>query len=260
MMSEETNLANKTTLRFTQEFKEMIQEIQSMDIVKGLQHSDLDILQETQQNIRDYLHTLYKKRKLSMPDIYAIMVSLCVPDIEEYNSWDDFKDKFFPVMSFVGTDFENMEGVTYKCCCSQKVSGENVTVLRCGNHYLAAGDVCINKYSIVYKFDEFKKKKKAIYKERKITIRKPHPTKKFLNREIEEYKPAATIRDETYTNLLKEYKRKHDAENHRCECGTLCGIYQKCFACKVKTQDKCACGKWKEKKYGTCYTCRFKRD
>ena len=270
-MNKETEIRkNVTGLRFTQEFKEMIKEIQTLDLVKGLQDCDLDVLQETQQEIRHYVRTLYKKNNkkntLIMPDMYAIMVCLCVTDLDNYHQWEDFEDKFYPMMSIVGIDSENRDDFLYKCCCSHKVCGENVTVIRCGNRYLAVGDVCIQKYSIVYKFDEFKKKKNAIFKERKITSRKPHPLKKFLNREIEDYKPAAVLSYETYTYTLKKYRneqdaerKKYEAENRTCACGRPSKKYAQCYSCKVKTQDICACGTWKDKKYGTCYPCRFKR-
>jgi len=63
MNEESESRVNKTCLRFTQEFKEMIKEIKTTKLVEGLQHGNLDILQETQHNIRAYVRTLYKNRK-----------------------------------------------------------------------------------------------------------------------------------------------------------------------------------------------------
>jgi len=176
-----------------------------------------------------------KIEKNNMSDFYAIMVCLCVPDLDNYHGWEDFKDKFYPEISLVGMDNENMDGFQYKCCCSHHVRSENVTVIRCGNHYLAVGDVCIKKNSIVYKFEEFMKKKKAIFKERSITTRKPHPLKKFLNREIEDYKPASVLSYEAYTASLKELRNKKNQETpETCVCGAPRSLHSRGYPCKHK--------------------------
>lgn len=41
-----------------------------------------------------------------------------------------------------------------------------------------------------------------------------------------------------------------------CVCGKSCENYKQCFTCMAKTRDKCRCGKYKDKKYDKCYTCK----
>lgn len=242
---------NKTTILFTQSFKEDIKKIQSSGIVDGLRYGEINNIMETQQNIRDYIDKYYPSYiKNRHPDYYSMLICLIV-DIDQYHSWEDFTNLFYPNLPYIG-EGEYATQKEYKCCCSHHVLSENTTIISYKGNYLAIGDVCILKTSIVSNFKDFKKKKK-------IQIEKNALSKNVLLWQIQTYKPRSIKRYETYTNLIKQYrylKNKEYADSHRtCSCGRPCGKFLKCFQCKKEIEDQCSCGKWKQKKFKKCFVC-----
>lgn len=83
--------------------------------------------------------------------------------------------------------------------------------------------------------------------------------------QAEERAEERRIQDEERAELRLQLKKK---EQDRIEeeakkkaescavCHKPCPKFKKCFECKLKTEDKCGCGKWKDKKYPTCYSCK----
>jgi hypothetical protein len=196
---------------------------------------------DAQQEIRDYIALHYKKyiRKL-YPDYYAMMICLVV-DIDTINSWDDFNGIFYPNMPYIGSGYTTERN--YKCCCSHHVTGENTTMVSYKGYHLALGDVCILKSSIVSNFKDFKKLKKLQQKVNQLKHQK-------LMLQIQTY-VSKTEKDRQEQLRIQEYNDSHRI----CSCGRPCGKFLKCWNCKKETEDQCACGKWKQKKYKRCFTC-----
>lgn len=235
--------ANITTIMFTREFREDIKKIQATGLVELLRCGDINELMNAQQEIRQYIALHYKKYiKKIYPDYYAMMLCLVV-DIDTINSWDDFNDLFYPNLPLTGLGHQT-DG-HYKCCCSHHVTSENTTMVSYNGYYLVLGDVCILKSSIVSNFKDFKKLKKLRQEVNRLKHQK-------LMLEIQTYKSKAE-RERLRQEQLKiqEYNDSHRI----CSCGRPCGKFLKCWNCKKETDDQCACGKWKPKKYKVCFTC-----
>jgi hypothetical protein len=235
--------ANVTTIMFTQEFREDIKKIQATGLVEKLRYGDINTLMDAQQEIRDYIALHYKKyiRKL-YPDYYAMMICLVV-DIDTINSWDDFNGIFYPNMPYIGSGYTTERN--YKCCCSHHVTGENTTMVSYKGYHLALGDVCILKSSIVSNFKDFKKLKKLQQKVNQLKHQK-------LMLQIQTY-VSKTEKDRQEQLRIQEYN--YNISHRICSCGRPCGKFLKCWNCKKETEDQCACGKWKQKKYKRCFTC-----
>jgi len=242
--------ANITTILFTQEFREDIKKIQATGLVEKLRCGDMNELMNAQQEIRQYIALHYKKYiKKLYPDYYAMMLCLVV-DLDTITSWDDFNDLFYPNLPLTGLGYQT-DG-HYKCCCSHHVTSENTTMVSYNGYYLVLGDVCILKSSIVSNFKDFKKVKK----EKQIVNQLNH---ELLMVQIKTYKSRSERERLRQVYIKAEQLRQEQQEyndSHRiCSCGQPCGKFLKCWNCKKKTDDQCACGKWKPKKYRECFTC-----
>jgi hypothetical protein len=241
--------ANITTIMFTNEFKEVIKKIQATGLVEELRIGDITHLMNAQQDIREHIAKHYKKyiRKI-FPDYYAMMICLVV-DIDTIKGWEDFNDIFYPNLPYIGSGYHNTQ-TDYKCCCSHLVSSENTTLVSYKGYYLALGDTCILKTSIVSNFKEFKKLKKLQQEVNQLRReRLMYQIKHYISKSERE-----RLRQEQELEQLKiqEYNDSH----HICSCGIPCGKFLKCFQCKKQTEDKCECGKWKQKKYKKCFSCK----
>lgn len=229
--------SNITTILFTKEFKEDIKQIQSTGLIEELRCGEIGHLMEAQQRIRDYITEHYSKYiKKRFPDYYAMLMCLVV-DIDRFNKWEDFTDVFYPNLPFIGSGYYETQS-DYKCCCSHNVSSNNTTIVSYNGYFLVMGDVCILKSSIVSNFKEFKKQKKKQQEMNQVI-------KNSLLYEIQTYASKKEAK------RLQEYNDSHRV----CSCGKPCGKFLKCFHCKVEKEDKCHCGKWKQKKYKRCFNC-----
>lgn len=241
---------NVTTIMFTNEFREDIKKIQATGLVEKLRYGNLNDLMDAQENIRDYIALHYKKYiRNCFPDYYALMICLVV-DIDTFTCWEDFTGLFYPNLPFVGFGEQTID--RYKCCCSHHVTSENTTMVSYKGYYLALGNECILKTSVVSNFKEFKKLKKQQMERNAVT-------KDILLMQIKTYKTRLVKQYEAYTNLIKQNRlnknKEYDVTHRICGCGRQCGSYLKCWSCKNETEDKCACNKWKNKKYSKCFTC-----
>jgi hypothetical protein len=182
------------------------------------------------------------------------MMLCLVVDIDTITGWDDFNGIFYPNMPYIGSGYTTE--IKYKCCCSHPVTGENTTMVSYKGYHLALGDVCILKSSIVSNFKDFKKLKKLQQKVNQLKHQK-------LMLQIRHYISKAEkekMRQEQLRELdrlrQEQLKRQEYNDSHRiCSCGRSCGKFLKCWNCKKETDDQCACGKWKPKKYRKCFTC-----
>ena len=227
---------NITTIMFTNEFREDIKKIQATGLVEQLRYGDIAHLMDAQQDIRDYIALHYKKYIRNVyPDYYAMMICLIV-DIDTITSWEDFNDLFYPNLPLVGSGYNTERD--YKCCCSHHVMGDNTTMVSYKGYYLALGDRCILKTSIVSNFKDFKKLKKLQQEVNQLRRDK-------LMLEIKGYV------SKTERLRIQEYNNSHRI----CSCGIPCGKFLKCWRCKKETEDQCSCGKWKQKKYKKCFNC-----
>jgi len=167
-----------------------------------------------------------------------MMIGL-VTNIDTITGWDDFNSLFYPNMPYIGSGYTTERD--HKCCCSHHVTGENTTMVSYNGYYLALGDVCILKSSIVSNFKDFKKKKKEQQKINQLKHQK------------------LMLQIQTYISKSEKERLRQEQEyndSHRiCSCGRPCGKFLKCWNCKKETEDHCACGKWKQKKYRKCFTC-----
>lgn len=243
--------ANITTIMFTNEFKEDMKKIQATGLIKELRNGEMGHLMEAQQRIRDYISIHYKKYiRKHYPDYYAIMMSLVV-DLDTITGWDDFNNLFYPNLPFVGSGYYETQ-TDYKCCCSHHVSSENTTIVSYDGYFLAVGNDCILKSSIVSNFKEFKKLKKVqqeVNQRRRESLL--YQIKHYISKtEREQMRQLAKENNEAQRKI-QEYNNSHRI----CSCGVPCGKFLKCFKCKKETEDQCSCGKWKPKKYKKCFKC-----
>ena len=241
--------ANITTIMFTKEFREDIKKIQATGLVEQLRIGDINHLMNAQQEIRDYIALHYKKYiRKKYPDYYAMMICLVV-DIDTIKGWDDFNDLFYPNLPYVGSGYYETQK-DYKCCCSHCVTSENTTMVSYKGYYLALGDVCILKTSIVSNFKQFKKDKKLQQEINKIR-------QEILLHHIRTYVSKSEKERLRQEQELERLRIQEDHYSHRncASCGTPCGKFFKCWGCKKETEDQCSCGKWKPKKYKRCFNC-----
>ena len=247
--------ANITTIMFTNEFKEDMKKIQATGLIEELRNGEIGHLMETQQRIRDYISTHYKKYiRKHYPDYYAMMICLVV-NLDTIKGWEDFTHLFYPNLPYVGSGYYETQ-TDYKCCCSHCVSSENTTIVSYNGYYLAVGNDCILKSSIVSNFKEFKKLKKQhlvdiqLRRDKLMLQIKHYKSVKEHNESIQRSLQLAKENQEAQRKI-REYNDSHRV----CSCGNPCGKFLKCFVCKKETEDKCYCGKWKQKKFKKCFEC-----
>lgn len=234
---------NITTIMFTKEFREDIKKIQATGLIEELRYGDINHLMNAQQDIRNYIALHYKKYIRNVyPDYYAMMICLVV-DIDTITGWDDFNHLFYPNLPLIGSGYNTERD--YKCCCSHHVMGDNTTMVSYKGYYLALGDRCILKTSIVSNFKQFKKDKKIQQEMNKFR-------QEILLHHIRTY----VSKTEKERLRQEQLKRQEYNDSHRvCSCGIPCGKFLKCWKCKKETDDQCSCGKWKQKKYKKCFSC-----
>ena len=166
------NPLNETSIIFNESLKALIREIRDLNpsgCISGLSSSNVDIILESQQTIRDWFASRINIRKgcKSHPDYYAILNTV-ICDIEQCYNWDDvFKQietshRFSQLMSYVYDDFDDVRGsILNRCICGHYCHRNNLAVI--ANPYTKLNCVtacdCITKVGIITKH-AFKKASK----------------------------------------------------------------------------------------------------
>lgn len=216
---------NETCIAFNDDFKAKISKIKETGIHLKLDNPKINYILEVQAEIRQYLKAEYPELVRRMPETFATFICLIV-DITHFSSWDDFD---VPCL-YAKIPYLYEEICDCSCCCGHLVQACNTTIVESNGLYLALGDVCIEKYRIVHETAELLRKKRN----RKKGI--PKPSKDFKMK-------FDDVKEELWDKL------------HCSICSKYCPKFKQCWQCKMKTQDKCKCGKYKQKKYPKCYGC-----
>jgi hypothetical protein len=252
----ETKLnTNRTRLLFI-EVKPILIEIKEK-CPYPINHQDIE---NYQQEVR---HLLKLKKITNKGDVYACQVALHV-NINDFTTWQEIND-------FYTTDYEQNKIQFYplidevaKCVCGQDCIHRFRFTFN--EHYLHVGCICINKDEIVCsRFKQYKNKVNRIYKllvsYYKYVLYSTFKRFKF-------YKSKTILLKYTAYKAFQKWKSKpiqpkliHLIQPKGCVvCSKPSGIYPRCVSCEIEykkiNKDKCRCGKYKDKKYKICYTCK----
>ena len=277
---------NKTSIVFDRCFKDKISKIKETGIHLKLDTYDIQYLLYFQEEIRQYLKAHYPELVRRMPETFATFLCLVV-DITHYTSWDDFD---IPCL-YTKIPYLYDEVRDCSCCCGHSVQSSNTTIVECNGLYLALGDVCIYKYGVVHESDNLLRKKKNLKKEiplpsKKFKLKfddvkeelwfKMHCTcgrfcrdnicgdcikkEEEHQQRFEEYRIRAEEQAEEQRQIIEERRIRAEEQAKKIAescaiCGKYCPTFKHCWHCKMDTQDKCKCGKYKLKKFSKCYGC-----
>lgn len=162
---------SKIKIKFNEKFMIFINKLKKEIDLSIMLNSNLDYLLPTQQEIRKYIYKNSKMIELSSgkinssshPDLFAIMISILVPNIEKFNSFQEILDLSYENRLELGLfSSDNVEGLEgpFKCACNHECCPDNLIILfnKDTGLHLAIGCDCASKTRLEEKIKELKKK------------------------------------------------------------------------------------------------------
>jgi hypothetical protein len=161
---------SKIRIIFNEKFINFINKLKKEIDLSMLLNSNISYILPTQQEIRKYIYINSKMIDLtsgkinyrSHPDIFAIMISILVPNIEKFNSFQKILDLSFEDRLELGLfSTDNVEGLEgpFKCACNHECCPSNLIILfnKDTGLHMAIGCDCASKTKLEEKIKELKK-------------------------------------------------------------------------------------------------------
>jgi hypothetical protein len=161
---------SKIRIKFNEKFMIFINKLKKEIDLSMMLNSNLDYLLPTQHEIRKYIYKNSKMIELSSgkinssshPDLFAIMISILVPNIEKFNSFQEILDLSYEDRLELGLfSSDNVEGLEgpFKCACNHECCPANLIILfnKDTGLHMAIGCDCASKTRLEEKIKELKK-------------------------------------------------------------------------------------------------------
>ena len=161
---------SKIRIKFNEKFIKFIINLKKENDISMLLNSNISYILPTQKEIRKYIYINSKMIDLSSgkinskshPDIFAIMISILVPNIEKFNSFQEILDLSYEDRLELGLfSSDNVEGLEgpFKCACNHECCPSNLIILfnKDTGLHMAIGCDCASKTKLEEKIKELKK-------------------------------------------------------------------------------------------------------
>lgn len=204
---------SKIRIIFNEKFINFINKLKKEIDLSMMLNSNLSYLLPTQQEIRKYIYKNSKMIDLSSgkinssshPDLFAIMISILVPSIEKFNSFQEILDLSYEDRLELGLfSSDNVEGLEgpFKCACNHECCPSNLIILfnKDTGLHMAIGCDCAGKTKLEEKIKELKKeiKQNKTYN----TVKKNNEIRK-IKEKMSKNKSQESI--ETWENIKQNF-------------------------------------------------------